>query len=328
MRDLVELAVNMVRDERIEEVRAKAELNTEERLLDLLLPPRPAAPDEDPGRVRDEMSGTRQRMREQLRDGKLDDRTVEVDVRNRFPSIELISGSSLDEVGLNLATYAWPIPGRPSAAAHGVEARERLTARKSKLTHDAVPRRGERVRADPLRRRNRKIAGREGTPGPEFSREGVHATPFRIVEARTVTPSTHGSDRSILSSPPAPSISKRRPNPRVAGRFPSRRARRLGAAFWHSDRAAQRADQQYRSPYGDQRQRVLPFTFTETLARSEFAAIVTAHQIRCPAVSHSMERLLDEVSFESRPADKPYHRRAPTASQLDIVRTKTCRLLL
>src|SRR6188768_720110 len=49
VRDLVELAVNMVREERIEEVKAKAELNTEERLLDLLLPPRPAAPDEDPG---------------------------------------------------------------------------------------------------------------------------------------------------------------------------------------------------------------------------------------------------------------------------------------
>ena len=48
VRDLVELAVNMVREERIEEVRAKAELNAEERLLDLLLPPRPAAPDEDP----------------------------------------------------------------------------------------------------------------------------------------------------------------------------------------------------------------------------------------------------------------------------------------
>ena len=74
VRDLVELAVDMVREERIEEVRAKAELNAEERLLDLLLPPRPAAPDEDPGRVRDEMGGTRQRMREQLRDGKLDDR--------------------------------------------------------------------------------------------------------------------------------------------------------------------------------------------------------------------------------------------------------------
>src|SRR3989338_508424 len=51
IRDLVELAVNMVRDERIEEVHAKAELNTEERLLDLLLPPRTGAPDEDPGRI-------------------------------------------------------------------------------------------------------------------------------------------------------------------------------------------------------------------------------------------------------------------------------------
>src|ERR687892_2492664 len=91
VRDLVELAVNMVRDEKIEEVHAKAELNPEGRLLDLLLPPRPAAPDEDPGRIRDEMSGTRQRMREHLRAGKLDDRMVEVDVQERgFPSIELI----------------------------------------------------------------------------------------------------------------------------------------------------------------------------------------------------------------------------------------------
>src|SRR5204862_435654 len=69
VRDLVELAVNMVREERIEEVTAKAELNTEARLLDLLLPPRPAAPDEDPGGIRDEMSGTRHRMREELREG-------------------------------------------------------------------------------------------------------------------------------------------------------------------------------------------------------------------------------------------------------------------
>src|SRR5215213_10789769 len=81
VRDLVELGVKLVREERIEEVTAKAELNTEERLLDLLLPPRPAAPDEDPGRIRDEMSGTRQRMREQLREGKLDDRMVEVAVQ-------------------------------------------------------------------------------------------------------------------------------------------------------------------------------------------------------------------------------------------------------
>ena len=72
-------------------------------LLDLLLPPRPAAPDEDPGRIRDEMSGTRQRMREQLRAGKLDDRLVEIDVQEKsFPSIELITGSSMEEVGVNL----------------------------------------------------------------------------------------------------------------------------------------------------------------------------------------------------------------------------------
>ena len=103
VRDLVELAVNMVREEQIEKVAAKAELNTEERLLDLLLPPRPAAPDEDPGRIRDDMADTRQRMREQLREGRLDERMVEVDVQEKsFPSVELITGSSMEEIGVNL----------------------------------------------------------------------------------------------------------------------------------------------------------------------------------------------------------------------------------
>src|SRR4029450_934989 len=79
VRDLVELAVNMVREERIEEVKAKAGLKTERG--------RAARR----GRARAEMGATRQRMREQLRDGKLDDRMVEVDVQEKsFPSIELI----------------------------------------------------------------------------------------------------------------------------------------------------------------------------------------------------------------------------------------------
>ena len=103
VRDLVELAVDMVRAEQLEDVRVKAEQNAEERLLDLLLPPRPAAPDEDPARVRDDMQRTRERMREQLRDGRLDDRVVEIEVHEKsFPSLEIIAGSSVEEVGLNL----------------------------------------------------------------------------------------------------------------------------------------------------------------------------------------------------------------------------------
>ena len=73
VRDLVELGIDMVRAERLEEVHAKAAQNAEERLLDLLLPPtRPVAPDEDPSAARDQQSQTRERFREQLRDGRLE----------------------------------------------------------------------------------------------------------------------------------------------------------------------------------------------------------------------------------------------------------------
>src|SRR5881394_1696386 len=80
VRDLVELGIDMVREERLEEVRAKAAVNAEDRLLDLLLPPtRPLAPDEDLGAVRDQHQRTRDRFRDQLRAGQLDSRVVEVD---------------------------------------------------------------------------------------------------------------------------------------------------------------------------------------------------------------------------------------------------------
>ena len=84
IRDLVEIAVAMVRDELILEVRAKAQQNAEERLLDLLLPPRPFAPDEDPAHGRDETQRTRDRLREQLREGRFDDRLVEIEVRESW----------------------------------------------------------------------------------------------------------------------------------------------------------------------------------------------------------------------------------------------------
>ena len=82
VRDLVELGVDMVREERLEEVRSKAVQNAEDRLLDILLPPaRPVAPDEDLGAARDAQQQTRERFREQLRAGRLDTRVVEIDVR-------------------------------------------------------------------------------------------------------------------------------------------------------------------------------------------------------------------------------------------------------
>src|SRR5689334_22323984 len=104
VRDLVELGVEMVRAERQEEVRGKAAQNAEERILDLLLPPgRPLAPGEDSASLREQQSATRDRFREQLRAGRLDARAVEVDVRERsFPSFEIVTGSSVEEVDINL----------------------------------------------------------------------------------------------------------------------------------------------------------------------------------------------------------------------------------
>src|SRR5574339_438226 len=99
VRDLVELAVDMVRAEKGEEVKDKAKAAAEERLLDLLLPPsRPPMPGEDPSALRDQSGRTRERMREQLRDGRLDERTVERDGQaTAMPSFEVIAGSSVEE---------------------------------------------------------------------------------------------------------------------------------------------------------------------------------------------------------------------------------------
>src|SRR5947209_17215619 len=92
VRDLVELGIDMVCEERLVDVRSKAAHNAEERLLDVLLPPtRPTAPDEDAVDVRDQQQQTRERFRDQLRSGRLDARVVEIDVREKsFPSFEII----------------------------------------------------------------------------------------------------------------------------------------------------------------------------------------------------------------------------------------------
>src|SRR5688572_3298154 len=104
VRDLVELAVDMVRAERAEEVQDKAKTAGEERLLDLLLPPtRSPMAGEDPVALREQATRTRERFREQLREGRLDDRIVELDVRDTaMPSFEVIAGTSVEEIGINL----------------------------------------------------------------------------------------------------------------------------------------------------------------------------------------------------------------------------------
>src|SRR3989442_11888760 len=182
VRDLVELGVEMVREERLEEVRVKASQNAEERLLDVLLPPtRPIAPDEDPIAARDQQNQTRERFREQLRAGRLETRVVEIDVREKsFPSFEIVSGSSVEEVDINLKDMLPGLfQGRTKKRRMRVpEALEYLTQEEEQklIDMDSVARTAvERVEQAGIIFIDEidKIAGREGGHGPDVSRERV-----------------------------------------------------------------------------------------------------------------------------------------------------------
>src|SRR5215472_11585029 len=105
IRDLVEIAIDMVRNEKLEEVADKAEANAEERVLDLLLPPAPAsAPTDESARgASEQWNKTREKLRTQLREGKLDERTVEIEVKERnFPAFEIISNQGVEEMDINI----------------------------------------------------------------------------------------------------------------------------------------------------------------------------------------------------------------------------------
>ncbi len=111
IRDLVEIAIEMVREEKLEDVADKAELNAEERLLDILLPPTTPRPAETGGGLvlegttgaAESHSRTREKLRQQLREGKLDDRQVEIETRERnFPSFEIISNQGVEEMDVNI----------------------------------------------------------------------------------------------------------------------------------------------------------------------------------------------------------------------------------
>src|SRR5258708_1602428 len=94
IRDLVEISIDMVREERLNEVGERAERNAEERLLDLLMPVQPEATDS--------ADRTREKLREKLRAGKLDDRMVEIDVKERGPSFEVTTATGIEEMDINL----------------------------------------------------------------------------------------------------------------------------------------------------------------------------------------------------------------------------------
>jgi ATP-dependent HslUV protease ATP-binding subunit HslU len=237
VRDLVEIAIDNIRAEKLEDVSDKAELNAEERLLDILLPP--AAPSHpEPGftleaSTGDSYSRTREKLRQQLREGKLDDRTVEIDVRERnFPSFEIISNQGVEEMDVNLKDMLPNIFGQRTkkrkmkvneAFEYLITEEEQRLVDMDQVTRMAIDRVEDAgiIFLDEID----KIAGREGGHGPDVSREGVQRDILPIVEGTTVN-TRYGmvrTDHILFIAAGAFHVSK--PSdliPELQGRFPIR----------------------------------------------------------------------------------------------------------
>jgi ATP-dependent HslUV protease ATP-binding subunit HslU len=235
VRDLVELAVDMVKEERLAEVRGKARQSAEERVLDLLLPPLPPAPDHDAqaSSIREQAQRTREKLREQLREGRLDHKQVEIDVREKtFPSFEIIAGSSVEEVDINMKDMLpglfqgrtrkrrLPIPEALEALAQEEEQKLIDMESVARAAVDRVQQAGI-IFIDEID----KVAGREGGHGPDVSREGVQRDILPIVEGTTVN-TKYGmvrTDHILFIAAGAFHVSK--PSdliPELQGRFPIR----------------------------------------------------------------------------------------------------------
>ncbi|HXF14283.1 MAG TPA: ATP-dependent protease ATPase subunit HslU [Terriglobales bacterium] len=239
IRDLLEIAIDNVREEKLEDVADKAELNAEERLLDILLPPAaPAAPNPQPGFTLEASSGdsysrTREKLRQQLREGKLDDRVVEIETRERnFPSFEIISNQGVEEMDVNIKDMLPNIFGQRTkkrkmkvneAFEYLIQEEEQRLIDMDQVTRIAIDRVEDSgiIFLDEID----KIAGREGGHGPDVSREGVQRDILPIVEGTTVN-SRYGmvrTDHILFIAAGAFHVSK--PSdliPELQGRFPIR----------------------------------------------------------------------------------------------------------
>jgi ATP-dependent HslUV protease ATP-binding subunit HslU len=246
IRDLTEIAVDMTRQDKIEEIAEKAELNVEERILDLLLPPTrssnfydfdASAVDEDTSNDdenRDEQfQRTREKLRTQLRSGKLDNRLIEIEVREKsFPVIELAGPQGVEEMGINMKDMLGNIfQGRSKRRKMRVdEAMEYLLQEEEErlIDMDQVARAAiERVESSGIIFLDEidKIAGRESGHGPDVSREGVQRDILPIVEGTTVN-TRYGmvrTDHILFIAAGAFHVAK--PSdliPELQGRFPIR----------------------------------------------------------------------------------------------------------
>ena len=319
IRDLVEIGIEMVREEKLEEVADRAEQNAEERLLDLLLPPTPP-PKKDPvngeeqRRQADHFRRTREKLRSQFREGKLDERIVEVDVRERsFPSFEVITSSGVEEMDINIKDLLPGMFGQRTKKRKMKmsEAMDYLTQEEENRLLDMV-----QVTRIAVERAEQsgilfvdeidKISGRErGQGGPDVSREGVQRDILPIVEGTTVN-TRYGMVRTdhILfiaagafhSSKPSDLI------PELQGRFPIRvELKALNAEdFVRILQEPKSALVKQYTALLETEGIQLSFTKDAIEELAAFAATVNdqTENIGARRLHTIMERLLDEISFE------------------------------
>ncbi len=258
VRDLVSASVSMVKAELQEEVKEEAERRTEEALLDLLLPgvkqhggetesdsrESGHGGGEEPGspilvsegasgtNVEETRSQTREKFRKRLREGKLDDKEVEIQVtKSNFPAIEIFSGSSFEEMDLNLGNLSNLLGGKKKRKRTSVkQARETLMQEEMEKLVDS-----DRVSEIARHRAEEmgiifideidKIAAKENRGGVDVSREGVQRDILPIVEGATVN-TKHGMvDTSHILFIAAGAFHSSKPSdliPELQGRFPLR----------------------------------------------------------------------------------------------------------
>jgi ATP-dependent HslUV protease ATP-binding subunit HslU len=198
VRDLVETSIDMIREEKLDEVADRAEQAAEERVLDLLLPPAPPpAPGTSDTEIvaqREQTQRTREKLRLQLREGKLDQRMVDLEVRERaIPSFEIISNQGVEEMDVNIKDMLSGMFGQQKkkrkmsvadAFEYLIQEEENKLIDMDQVTRVAVERAEQMgiIFVDEID----KVAGRESGHGPDVSREGVQRDILPIIEGTTV----------------------------------------------------------------------------------------------------------------------------------------------
>jgi len=313
VRDLMELSVAQVKAEERDKVQAKAEAAVEERLLDLLLPGSPPETPADQGGEKDDKAvNTREKLRTMLRAGRLEDRLVELEVSQRTaPVVEIFSAAGMEEMDFNFKDMLGNLfPGKTKQRKVKLaEAREYLLQEETGRLIDM-----DRVVEEARRKVEQngiifldeidKIVGRDGTRGPDVSREGVQRDLLPIVEGTTVN-SKYGmlrTDHILFIASGAFHLSK--PSdliPEMQGRFPIRvELDSLGAEEFERilTEPENALIKQYRALLNTEGIRL---TFTPE-AVTEIAALATQVNERTENIGarrlHTvMERLLEEISF-------------------------------